>query len=321
MAVTRDVPLTPARRYAARGNRSRTGRRRGEAITAYLFVAPAVGLFLLLGVYTLLYGLRLSFVQWNGINPHWTEVGFRNYLDLLGADEELASQVRQAFLRTAFVMLALSVGLVAISLPIALMLNRIRRFAALLRTIYFLPYVTTGIAVFYAWRFILLPDGGLNRILGALGLAGWQSPDGMLGSTSTALLAATAVMLWATVPLGILLYLAGLQSIDPNLIEAARVDGAADLRIFTAIYWPLLRPTTALLVAVGLRSALHEFQIFLLMTNGGPLDSSTTASLMSFQLAFGNNSQYGYASALGWMLFLAGILISGAAFAALKRKD
>ncbi|MGI8880003.1 MAG: carbohydrate ABC transporter permease [Jatrophihabitans sp.] len=273
------------------------------------------------GLFTLGYGLRLSFVQWNGINPNWTEVGLRNFKELLWSDPDLSQQVRASFYRTGFVMIVLSVGLVAVSLPIAVVLNSVRRFKALLRTIYFLPYVTTGIAVFYAWRFILLPDGGLNRILDAVGLSGWTSRDGLLGTSGNALPTATAILLWSTVPLGILLYLAGLQSIDRSLVEAARVDGAGSWRLFWSVYWPLLRPTTALLVAIGLRSALHEFQVFLLMTNGGPLDSSTTTSLFSFQLAFGTNSQYGYASALGWMLFVLGIVISGLAFVVLRRRD
>jgi ABC-type sugar transport system permease subunit len=180
--------------------------------------------------------------------------------------------------------------------------------------------VTAGIAVFYAWRFVLLPDGAINSLLEQVGLGSLAPVNGFLGDASTALPATIAVLVWMTVPLGILLYLSGLQSIDRGLIEAARLDGASPARIATAIFWPLLRPITALLVALVLRSVLQEFQVFLLMTNGGPLDRTTTASLLAYHFAFDPNPSYGYASALGWLLFIFGIALSAGSFLILKRK-
>lgn len=292
-----------------------------EAAAGYLFLTPAVLLFLVLGASVLLYGFRLSFYEWNGLNPNWTPVGLDNYKQLLYSNPELASQMWASMLRTLYVTLALTIGIVVISLPIALALNAVRAFKAFLRTIFILPYVTAGIAVFFAWRFILLPDGSLNALLGQLHLTAFQRPDGFLGDPATSLAATTSVLIWSTVPLGILLYLAGLQSINQSVIDAARIDGANGTRMMRSIYWPLLRPVTALLVAVALRTSLHEFQVFLLMTNGGPLDRSRTASLFAYQFAFGTYSQYGLAAAMGWILFLVGLALSLATFALLRRKD
>ncbi len=257
------------RASASSPSRTQSGGRR-EAITGYLFIAPAVVLFLLLGAYTIGYGFVLSFVRWNGLSIDREWVGLSNFRDLLWGDPVLSATVRSAAGRTLVVMVATVVATVAISLPLALALDSIRRFKGFLQTIYFLPYVTAGIAVFYAWRFVLLPDGAINSLLEQVGLGSLAPVNGFLGDASTALPATIAVLVWMTVPLGILLYLSGLQSIDRGLIEAARLDGASPARIATAIFWPLLRPITALLVALVLRSVLQEFQVFLLMTNGGP---------------------------------------------------
>ncbi|HST41963.1 MAG TPA: sugar ABC transporter permease [Conexibacter sp.] len=299
--------------------REQAGDRR-EAITGYLFIAPALALFALLGVYTVAYGLRLSFVEWNGFSPTRIFVGLDNFKDLLWADAALSESVRAAVGRTLVVMVAAVIPTVLISLPLAIALNSVGRLRGFLQTLYFLPYVTTGIAVFYAWRFILLPDGGLNSILTTIGLGSLAQAEGFLGNPDTALWATTAVLVWSTVPIGVLLYLSGLQSIDGSLLEAARLDGASPLRIATTILWPLLRPITALLVALVLRAVLQEFQVFLLMTNGGPLDKTTTVSLLTYNLAFGNNAAYGYAAALGWLLFAFSLALAAAAFFVLRRK-
>lgn len=299
--------------------RERAGGRR-EAITGYLFVLPALALFALLGVYTVAYGLQLSFVEWNGFSPTRIFVGLDNFKDLLWADEALSRAVHSALGRTLVVMVASVVPTVLISLPLAIALNSVGRIRGFLQTLYFLPYVTAGIAVFYAWRFILLPDGGLNSILHTIGLGSLAQAEGWLGNPDTALWATTAVLVWSIVPVGVLLYLSGLQSIDSSLVEAARLDGASSWRVTTTILWPLLRPMTALLIALVLRQVLQEFQVFLLMTAGGPLDKTTTVSLLTYNLAFGNNAAYGYAAALGWLLFVFSVALAAAAFFLLRRK-
>lgn len=309
------IPVrSPARRGPSRQ------RRRRQIITAYLFILPGLGLFALLGAYTVGYGFVLSLVDWNGLTPHWDWVGLGNYRDLLLGHAGMGSVVYGALARTVVVMVAATCFIVPISLLLAAVLNTVRRLQGILRTVYFLPYVTSGIAVFYAWRFILTPNGALNRALHAVGLGFLSQSQGFLGNPNTALPVTIAIMVWGAVPFGILLYLSGLQTIDPHLIEAARVDGASGPRILTAIVWPLLRPLTALLIAVSLQGALQNFQVFLLMTNGGPLDHTTTLSLLAFQYAF-TNSSYGYASAMGWMLFVIGALLAVFTVVLLRRRS
>jgi multiple sugar transport system permease protein len=287
-------------------------RRLRSALTGYAFVLPAVILFAVMGVYTVGYGLLLSFARWNGFSPRWTWVGFDNYLDVLYRDPTVAPYVLDAAVHTAIVMVAVPVLAVVIGLPLALALNRIRVLRTTLRTVFFLPYVTTGIAVFYAWTYVLQPQGSLNFILDSLGLGTLAQPQGFLGNPSTALPTLTAVMAWSSIPVAILLYLTGLQAIDPAVLDAATVDGAGGLRTTTAIIWPLLLPITAAVVLLNLRDALQGFQMFLLMTNGGPGGHTNVLGLEVYKQAFFKELRptLGLASAIGWLLFVAAIILA-----------
>lgn len=268
---------------------------------------PAVLLFAIFGVYTVVYGFLLSFARWNGFSPTWTWVGFQNFIDIFSGN---TPAVGQAAGQTIIVMVALPVVVVFIGLALALLLNSITRLRSFLRTIYFIPFVTTGIAVFYAWRFMYEPDGSVNAILDAIGLQVLAQPDGFLGNTDSALAAVIVVMIWSNVPLAMLLYLTGLQTIPDTVVEAARVDGASALRTAWSVVLPLLNPITALVVIIQIREALQNYQLFLLMTNGGPVNSTNVLSLQTYSFAFGAASDLGYASALGWVLAIAAIILA-----------
>jgi ABC-type sugar transport system permease subunit len=275
-------------------------------------VAPAIVLFAVMGVYTLVYGFSLSFASWNGFTPNWTWVGLRNYADLLWSDPTYAPAVHTAALNTMWVMIAVPALTVLVSFPLALLLNSAPRFATVLRSVYFLPYVTAGIAVYFAWQYILQPDGAINLLLRALGMGSLRQPQGFLGNPSTALATLIVITVWSAVPVAMLLYLAGLQSVDPTLIEAAQIDGAGWRRVTGSVLWPLLRPITAVIVLLNLRDSLQAFQTFLIMTNGGPGDHTNVLGLEAYKLAFLSRlgPTLGLASALGWLLFLAALVLA-----------
>ncbi|MFI6297174.1 carbohydrate ABC transporter permease [Nonomuraea sp. NPDC050790] len=298
-----------------------TGARRRRWLTGWAFVAPAVALFLLMGGYTIVSGFLLSFATWNGFTPQWRWAGLGNYADLLYADPSLAGDLRRAAGNTAQVMVATPLLTVAVALPLAVLLNSITRLRAVLRSIYFLPYVTSGIAVYYAWRYILEPDGAINMLLGSLGLGSLQQPQGFLGNPDTALRTLIVVLVWSSVPVATLLYLSGLQAIDHSLVEAARIDGAISRQVVLRIIWPLLRPITVAIVLLGVRDALHGFQIFLIATNGGPGGHTDVLGLMAYRLAFmkGLAPSLGHASALGWLLFAGAVLLTLANVRLLRR--
>ena len=288
----------------------RKSRRPARGWVGLLFVAPAVILFAVFGVYTVVYGFLLSFARWNGLTPDWQWVGLSNFGDLLGGNRLISPQILQAGGNTLIVMIGVPVLVVVIGLALALLLNSITRLRSFLRTVYFLPFVTSGIAVFYAWRFMFQPDGSINAILKSIGLQALAQPNGFLGSPGTALGSVITVLVWSNVPLAMLLYLTGLQTIPDSVIEAARVDGASGLRTTWSVTLPLLNPITALVIIIELREALQNFQLFLLMTNGGPVNSTNTLGLQTYTFAFGATSDLGYASALGWLLAILAVVLA-----------
>lgn len=299
----RDHPRSRSRSRSWRWPLSRTG---------YLFCLPAIVLFLLLGIYTLGYGLALSFASWNGFTASWKWVGFRNYLDLLGANAIYAPLIRQAALNTLCVMVAVPILVVVISFPLAILLNSIKRFSGLVRTVYFVPYVTSGIAVYYAWNYVLQPNGAVNLLLQSVGLGTLSQPQGFLGNPVTALPTLIVVMVWGAVPVAVILFLTGLQSIDPALLEAASIDGAGWWRTSFGVTWPLLIPITGVIVLLNIRDGLQGFQTFLLMGNGAPAGHTNVLGLQAYNFAFQTSlaPTLGLSSALGWLLFIVAIIIA-----------
>ncbi|TDC65775.1 sugar ABC transporter permease [Streptomyces hainanensis] len=269
-------------------------------------------LFAVMGLYTIGYGFSLSFAEWNGFTPNWTWVGLDNYADLLWRDPVHAPAVREAATNTLWVVIAVPVLTIAISFPLAVLLNSVKRFSGVLRSVYFLPHVTAGVAVYFSWQYILEPNGAINTLLGALGLGSLEQPQGWLGNPDTALGTLVVVMVWSAVPVAVLLYLAALQSVDPAVLEAAQIDGAGWWRTNSAVVWPLVRTTTLVVGLLELRDALQGFQVFLVMTNGGPGNHTNVLGLQTYTYAFQSELRptLGLASALGWLLFLAALLIA-----------
>jgi multiple sugar transport system permease protein len=220
--------------------------------------------------------------------------------------------VQGAALRTLVVMIGVPLLTVLIGFPLAVALNRITWLRSVFRTVYFLPNVTAGIALFYAWTYALQPEGSINFLLRSLGLGSLAQPQGWLGNPATALPTLIVVMSWSAVPVAMVLYLTGLQAIDQSLIDAARVDGAGGLRTMTKIIWPLLLPITGAVIMLNVRDAMQGFQIFLLMTNGGPGGHTLVLGLESYNLAFVNAGRptLGQSSALGWLMFVVALLLA-----------
>ena len=164
--------------------------------------------------------------------------------------------------------------------------------------------------MFYAWTFIYQPAGSANSLLNLIGLKRFSQPNGFLGNTHSSLASVIVVMVWSSVPIAMLLYLTGLQTITESVVEAAKVDGASALRIAFSIILPLLNPITALISVMQIGAALQNFTTFLIMTNGGPINSTEVLSLKTFNYAFGSSADLGTASALGWLLAAAAIGLS-----------
>lgn len=292
----------------------------------YLFLLPNTIGFLLFVFLPVIASLVLSFYQWKilvkGSTPEF--VGFANFAKLLGKEEFWYYTYN-----TVFLMLGIPIGM-ALSLCLALMLNKGIRGIRVYRMVYFLPTISAGVALLVLWLWIYEPLHGLfNQMLLGLGLEGpnWLGGEAKWVGRWYAwltdklpflkrLLGANLSFYWSKLSLmlmglwtgiggyNMILYLAGLQGINPELYEAANVDGASAWQKFRHITWPMLSPTTFFIFIMSLIGGFQGgFQAAYVMTQGGPQGSTTTISYYIFQELYVNDRP-GYASAVAWFLFI-----------------
>jgi multiple sugar transport system permease protein len=276
------------------------GPRKREALEGYLFLTPwAIG-FLVFIAGPMLASLYLSFTKYNVmLAPEW--VGLRNYVMALTKDDLFIPSVLRTLYYTALVV---PIGL-ALSLGVAMLLNRPMKLPSVWRTFFFLPTLTPIVAAALLWRWMLNPDVGLvNWLLAQIGITG----PGWLAATEWAIPSLVLIGLWASVGGSrMIIFLAGLQSVPNELLEAAEIDGAGRWAKFRNVTLPMLTPTIFFNLVLGIIFALRTFEVAFVATNGGPARATWFISLHIYQNAF-VSFDMGYASALAW-LFLIVLLV------------
>ncbi len=310
MSTTTTAPVRERAPAPSPGRRSRRSR---EGVAAWVLALPFCLLFTVFTAWPVLSSLYMSFTDIKQRDLHSpfsvNLVGLGNYARALSDDT-----FRQAALNTAYfvvvgVPLTLGVALVA-----ALALDKgVTRFRTLFRVGYYTPVVTSIVAVAVVWRFILQPDTGLlNTVLGWFGING---PD-WLGSTTWAMPSLILMATWRNFGTAMIIFLAGLQSVPAALHEAAEIDGASARQRFRHITVPLLRPTVLFVTVTTGIGYLQFFEEPFVMTNGGPLDHTVSMSMYTYrQFGFGN---YGYASAVSYLLFVVIVVLTALQFRALR---
>lgn len=274
-----------------------------------LFAGPNVALLVVFTYKPLLQSLYYSTLQWNIGSPVAMPVGFQNYLDWF-TDPTTPGIVAVTLVFT----LATVGGGMVIGLALALVLNRRLRGTGAARTVVVAPYVLSGVAVGLLWLFVFDPNFGVTAAL--LRLVGLASPD-WYNDPQWALVMVVVVYLWKNVGYVALIYLAALQSVPRDLVEAASIDGASSVRSFRSIVLPLLGPTTFFLAITTLLTSLQSFDIIQAMTKGGPLGGTTTMMYQIYQEGF-QSGRAGYSSAIATILFVVLLLVT---FAQLKYVD
>jgi multiple sugar transport system permease protein len=280
----------PARR------RQRLRRDLRRSWSAYLFIAPGLILFGLFTLFALLFAFYLSFHEWNIIEKEKPYVGLENYRDIL-ADERFQTAMLNTFYFTGA---SVPLGLV-LGLAIALLLNQPIRFRGLFRTLYYLPAITPFVVVAILFKWFYNADYGLfNYYL--LKAHVIDEPLLWLADKSLAMPSVILMSVWGGIAGSMVIYLAGLQAIPEELYEAAKVDGAGAWRRFWHITLPQLAPTTLFLLVVGIIYSLQVFTQIFIMTQGGPVDRTTTMVYFIYLTAF-KFYEMGYATALAFFLF------------------
>lgn len=289
--------------------------RRQQAVAAWALALPFVLLFVVFSLGPVLASLGMSFTDMRrtdvrdpfAVNP----VGLDNYVQLV--QDPL---FRKVTLNTLLYLLLGVPATMAVALLVAVGINRVERFRGLLRVGYYLPVVTSIVAVSVVWKFLYRDNGGLfNTILAWVGIDG----PGWLDSTTLALPSLVVMAVWRNFGTLMVIFLAGLQTIPQEVNEAAEVDGASGWSRFRHVTLPMLRPTLLFGAVITGLGYLQFFEEAFVMTKGGPLDSTRSATYFTFdQFGFGN---YGYAAAASYLLFLAVVLLTWVQFRWLGEKE
>lgn len=282
--VTAPAPIAVRRR-----------RRRGRGAQGkLLFAVPALALYAVIVIVPTVRGGALSFTDWDGLSPVYQWIGAANFARIFSNPVSL-----QALVVTLVVAAGVTVFQNLGGLLLALGLNSRIKTRNVLRVMFFAPVVITPVVVAYLWQYLLTPDGPINSLLSALGLGVLR--QSWLGDPTLALVSVIGVIVWQNLGFSMVIYLAGLQSIPAELIEAAAVDGAGAWRRFASVVWPLLAPATTINLILTVIAGLKVFSEVYILTGGGPGTATQTLSALIYKAAFEFN-QFGYSIALALVL-------------------
>jgi multiple sugar transport system permease protein len=281
--------------------RPRSRRRRtAYALTVAVFLLPSLIPLLAFVIGPMISAAWTSLHSWNLIGPmQW--VGFDNYAHLL-----TDPATHQAFLHTVYYIVGYLPLVYIGGLALALALNTRLRGRAFLRGVYFLPVITSWVVVALVWRWLLNPSTGVvNTVLAWFGIEGpgwWADPAWAMPS----IILASA---WKDLGFVMVILLAGLQAINPDLYEAAEIDGAGWWRRLFGITLPMLSPSTFFVIVLSLINGFQVFDQVFVMTGGGPNNSSQVVVQQVYDLTF-RYGQAGMASALSWLLFFVILVVT-----------
>lgn len=261
---------------------------------------PASILLLVFVIYPLISSIYHSFFSWNLISqPKF--IGMRNYASIF-ASREFFLSLRNTFLYAIIIIPSVLV----VGFILAFLIQKPGKLNVLYRTVYFIPRVTSMVAMSSVWLFLYNPQYGLfNTILTKFGM----TPVRWLNETSTALISVAIIIIWKTIGYSTVLYLSGLQNIPQSVLEAAELDGVSGLKRIRYIDLPLVSPTSFMLLILITIDTLKLFTTIDVMTGGGPANSTENLVVMLYNFAF-RKYQIGFASAISVILFILILVIN-----------
>lgn len=283
-----------------------------ETIAGYGFLLPNLIGFLAFTSIPVLASLVLGFMRWDLTSPP-VYIGLENFVNLLGFTKENGHWIPNDgrfwyyVYNTMFFMLGIPISMAA-SLFLAVVLNNKMKGISVVRTVYFMPTLASGIAIYVLWRWIFNEEFGLlNILLGHFGI------DGPGWLTNRALAKPSLIFMGIWMNMGgynMILYLAGIQGIPQELYEASAIDGASSWQKFQHITWPMLGPTTFFIFIMSVIAGFQGgFDAAFVMTGGGPAGATTTVSYYIYQNAY-EWFHMGYAASIAWVLFISVFIVT-----------
>lgn len=260
---------------------------------AAAFVIPPMLLFTIFVIFPLVMGAVLSLTDYNVIKSP-TFIGLENFKRAL-TDPYFYKAMWNTFRYVIYVVPAS----IIVQLLAAVLVSKNRPFVGFFRLCFYIPSLTSSVALTMIWRQILNNNGLLNNLLAKFSIAG----PNWLTSTEWVMLGIALMTVWGTIGPNMLLFTSALQNVPEELYEAARVDGAGTIRTFFSITLPCIGPTTFLITTTGIIAGLQAFETFMLLTEGGPAWSTTTITYYIYTMGM-TKLEMGYAIAMAWLLFL-----------------
>jgi multiple sugar transport system permease protein len=264
-------------------------------ITPWLFLLPAILFFVVYVIYPIIQSFNISAYAWDGLGER-EYVGLNNYKELWD-DPAFYTSLRNNLIWLILYLLAIPAGLF-----IALFLNQTVTGIRLYKSLFFFPFVISQVVVGLVFTWFYDPTFGLlNTLIGAIGLG----PINVLGDPTYVTYGIIAAGLWPQTAYCMILYLTGLNAVDPEQVEAARLDGAKGWKMLWYVIVPQLKPATFIAFVVTIVGALRSFDLISIMTNGGPFGESRVLSFYMFEVALSEYGfRMGYGAAIAVVLFL-----------------
>ncbi|MCU1410465.1 MAG: Carbohydrate transporter rane protein 1, family [Rhodoglobus sp.] len=258
------------------------------------FIVPAVVFYVFVVLVPGIQGAGFSFTDWDGLNPSFSFVGIDNYIRLAGDPQAV-----RAVLNTLGLALVATVLENLIGLLLALALNGRLKSRHILRVVFFAPVVILTIVIAFLWQYIYTPDGPLNSVLRGIGLDGLA--QNWLGDPKIALWSIAAIVIWQFSGYSMIIFLAGLQSVPVEQLEAASLDGAGPFARFWHVVRPLLAPAITVNLMLSLIRGFMVFDQIWVTTQGGPAQSTDSLSTLVYRNAF-QYGELGYSAAIAVVL-------------------
>jgi raffinose/stachyose/melibiose transport system permease protein len=285
---------------------------RAPVVTIFLFLLPALALYGVFVLYPIVQSARYSLYDWNGLEPLDNFVGLDNFR------RAFHDPIFRGALRHNVVIIVLSVTIqIPIALGLAVLLNHRLRGRAVLRTLFFAPYVLSEVATGVVWRQILRPDGLLDQGLDAVGAGGLVQE--WLANPQVVLYSLFFVISWKYFGFHMVIMLAGLQQIPKELSEAAAIDGASGWKTFRYVTLPLLGPTIRVSLFLSIIGALQLFDLVWVTTRGGPINASSTMATYLYDNF--RKGLFGYASAVSVVIFALSLVVALLYLRLVMRRD
>jgi multiple sugar transport system permease protein len=269
-------------------------RKNQQQIAPWLFLLPGVLMFLIYVIIPIFQSMNISFYEWDGLGKK-EYVGIENYVELLD-DDDFYTSLKNNVIWLVLYMLAIPAGLL-----VALFLNQTVRGIRIYKSLFFFPFVISQVVVGLVFAWFYDPTNGLlNIVLGWFGI----DPIAVLADEDWVTYGIIAAGLWPQTAYCMILYLTGLNAVDAEQIEAARLDSARGVKLLWYVILPQLRPATFIAVVVTVIGALRSFDLVSIMTSGGPWGSSRVLAYFMYEQAFSEYGfRMGYGAAIAVVLF------------------